>query len=89
VVFDRRWCWPFIVLSAGCGAVAAVLVGLAMENPSAYLGAVPGASAECLGLLNLFLQGEPLESSDVPLLVGALVALLLCGLIYRAAAARR
>jgi hypothetical protein len=78
-------------------ALAAGLATAAIENPisSSPLGDGTFAGddpllARCLGLVNLFSPGgDPLDSSDVPLLVDAAVAAVASLVALRMAAGRR
>jgi hypothetical protein len=90
---DRRWFWPLVAAALVLASAAATLAALAVENPlQPWLpeGRVSGDVGHCLGLLNLFApKGDPLDSSDVPLLVGSALAALGCAVALRFAAQRR
>jgi hypothetical protein len=87
---DRRWFWPLVAVGSVLGAVSAVLVALAIEDPVQPLpNLVQGVSGACLGAIRLFYKGDPLDRSDVPLIVVAALALAVCGVAFRLAASRR
>ena len=88
-----RWFWLLIAIGTALASIASTLTALAVENPTLapeIPKSIPGVSGACLGLLNVFQQkGDPLDSSDVPLLVFAGAAVLGCVVAFWAAAQRR
>jgi hypothetical protein len=89
-----RWFWPLIAAGVALASIASVLTALAIENPApaAKLPALlPGVSGACLGLLSLFAResGDPLDTSDVPLLLIAGAAALGAVASFWAARSRR
>jgi len=92
VRFGRQWFWPLVAVGAALAALAATLAALAVENPVAPspLPDFPGVGGACLGLLNLFRStGDPLDASDLPLLLVAGAAALGCVAAFWAAKVRR
>jgi hypothetical protein len=89
-----RWFWPLIAAGVALASIAVTLTALAIEDPAptARLPALlPGVSGACQGLLSLFVResGDPLDGSDVPLLVLAAAAGLGAVGSFRAAKSRR
>jgi hypothetical protein len=88
-----RWFWPLIAAGAALASIATTLTALAIENPASVTqipASIPGVSGACLGLLNLFQgKGDPLDASDVPLLIAAGAAGLGCAASFWAAKRRR
>jgi hypothetical protein len=88
-----RWFWPLVAAGAALASIAVTLAALAIENPAPVASipsTAPGLSGACLGLLDLFLGGgDPLDASDVPLLVAAGAAALGCAASFWAAKSRR
>lgn len=86
--------WPLVAVGTALTALA-TLTTLAIENPSSAASLpnpLPGVSGACLGLVNLFLDqgnGDPLDASDVPLLVVAGVAAIAGVVAFWGAKSRR
>jgi hypothetical protein len=94
---SRRWFWPLVVTAVVGACIAGSLAALAIESPvprsplgdGTFAGDDP-LLARCLGLINLFSGGgDPLDSSDAPLLLGAGVAVAASLVALRLAAAHR
>ena len=88
----RRWFWHLIGAALVLASAAVTLVALAVENPvQPWLPETfSGDVGRCLALLNLFARSrDPLDSSDVPLLVGSAAAAVGCAIALRLAAQRR
>jgi hypothetical protein len=90
--FGRQWFWPLVAVGAALAALAASLTALAVENPSSPspLRNFPAVGGACLGLLHLFQDsGDPLDGSDVPLLLMAGASAVGCAAAFWAAKVRR
>ena len=94
---SRQWFWPMIFTAVVSASLAAGLTAVAIENPvpptplaDGTFAADDALLARCLGLFNLFSPGgDPLDTSDAPLLIGAGVAVATSLLALRLAAGRR
>lgn len=90
---ERRLFWPLIAASLVLASAAATLAALAVEDPVQpwpSQGAFSGDVGRCLSLLNLLSPGgDPLDRSDVPLLIGSAFAALACAITMGLAARRR
>ena len=76
---DRRWFWPLVLVALVFSSAATALLALAIEDPvepwlPQAVASEDPAIGRCLAILNLFApMGDPLDSSDVPIIVAAAV----------------